>query len=585
MTTSSLLSSLISVVAPQLAATAGSSTPSSGTASPGSDAQFKAQFGQAVSALAALANAPASASGSSASATAGSATTAGATSTAPAVTAQLTTDLQKKIDDLLAGGATLQQIVGQLAAALANTFAAHFGGDTAAIQTQLQTVFASALSPPGNGPPSSTADLASTLAQRFRQIADIAAGVADETGQSNRIFAGSFSDAAATAGGQPAPTQPNLTASQSDGATVASAAPAVGSNGDTLLGRILTRAANVSAQRAASSPAPSPATTAAAFAAALGEGANAKAASADALVNRTIAAATALLGQAGATPNAPTAPATGPVPATAANASADPVTALTNAASTALAPASATTSATTPGAAPLSSAVTAFVTSFTDALAATSGNAPSTTDKASTTDGTALPTTVASSQAPTIGAFAPIAQAQLIDGSSANPASTPATQAQPAADQSAIIEQVLRGAFLTTTGDASTVRLKLVPESLGDVSVKLDINGSSVSASVIAQTPAAHDALVAGQAQLTRALSDAGLKLSSFNVSLAGGFTSFQQQQQQSSGHRQSAFTAGRTLLGDVDSSETEDPSLLAIPSFAPSTTTISGWGAYNYLV
>ena len=102
-------------------------------------------------------------------------------------------------------------------------------------------------------------------------------------------------------------------------------------------------------------------------------------------------------------------------------------------------------------------------------------------------------------------------------------------------DSNHVVEQVLRGAFLNTVGAVSTVRLRLVPEELGDVSVKLTIEGNSVSAQVMAQTPAAHDALVAGQAQLTRALADAGLKLTSFNVDLAGGFASFQQQQQQQS--------------------------------------------------
>jgi len=257
----------------------------------------------------------------------------------------------------------------------------------------------------------------------------------------------------------------------------------------------------------------------------------------------------------------------------------------TGAATATTATSGATTAATASDLAP---SVSAFVKSFTAALAASSNGVPATADKAqSDDDGTAtvLPTAVASTQAPTIGAFAPVAPALHVDAL-ANATTNPSLP-QPTAmtDPNTVVDQVLRGAFLTTTGNLSVVRLKLVPDSLGDVSVKLNINGSSVAAQVVAQTPAAHDALVAGQAQLTRSLSDAGLKLTSFNVSLAGGgFTNFQQQQQQSA---QQQTPSGRPLLlGDVDSSETDDASLAAIPSFAPPVTAApSGWGAYNYLV
>jgi flagellar hook-length control protein FliK len=126
------------------------------------------------------------------------------------------------------------------------------------------------------------------------------------------------------------------------------------------------------------------------------------------------------------------------------------------------------------------------------------------------------------------------------------------------------------------------VRLRLVPEELGDVSVKLTIEGSSVSAQVMAQTPAAHDALVAGQAQLERSLADNGLKLTSFNVSLAGGFASFQQQQQQQTS--QQGQSNGRTLLGGVDTPES-DEALVAAPNFGPPVLAGTSWSALNYLV
>jgi flagellar hook-length control protein FliK len=137
---------------------------------------------------------------------------------------------------------------------------------------------------------------------------------------------------------------------------------------------------------------------------------------------------------------------------------------------------------------------------------------------------------------------------------------------------------------LNTVDTTSTVRMRLVPEELGDVSVKLTIEGSSVSAQVMAQTPAAHDALVAGQGQLTRALADAGLKLTSFNVDLAGGFASFQQQQQQQSS-QQGQSNGRNLLLGGVDTTETDENSLVAAPNFGPPVLAGTSWSALNYLV
>ncbi len=597
MNVNSLLTSLLSTPA-QAANTAGSAGASAAPDTSESGAQFKAQFGQAIAALTGIV---ASATGTSSTSTSGTAASAsadgGGTGAAAPGSDALAAALQKKISDLLAAGESVQAIVQQLAGALANAFATQFGGNLAQVQGQLQTAFASALSPPGNGPPASTADLASALAQRFRQVADLAAGVIGETGQSNRLFAGSFSDAVTTAGGQPAPGSTtttgttadstasdasallnDLTASQGDGKTVALSAQAIGSNGNTPLGRVLARAAQASSSLTPSGSAAPTATPASPTAPAAG------------LADRALAAALLLLGQPAGT--AGTGPTTGSAISAVTAAFRSDLSAATTPATTTSATASATAATDAAANAPaLSSSVTAFVQSFTDALAATSSGTPATTlEKTSDGAGTAtvLPTTVASSQAPTIGAFAPVAPALHIDALAANPTPTPASLSGQSASATAnsVIDQVLRGAFLNTVGDTSTVRLRLVPDALGDVNVKLAITGSSVDAQVVAQTPAAHDALVAGQAQLTKSLADAGLKLTSFNVSYGGGFTSFQQQQQQQqSGQPPSA--SGRTLLlGDVDTPETDETSLAAIPSFAPpATSAATGWGAYNYLV
>jgi flagellar hook-length control protein FliK len=476
----------------------------------------------------------------------------------------LQSDLQKKISDMLAQGMSLSEIVNQLATTLASQFAGAFAGDPTQIRAQLQAAFASALAPPGTGPPVSIADSASALAQRFRQVAEAAAGVSGETGQSNRLFAGSNSDAATTAGVAPAPNLTNgpgpttadstlsgantgtasLTAPLAgDGKSVAFAqlAPALGSNGETPIGRVLARA---------------------------------------------------ILAQQAATPN-PTALAGLPVPV-------QPVPALLPTQTTASVaaaliaatngnPSDAPGSATGSPAA-LSPALTAFLGSFSSALAVADGTPTVPLPKSSNGDGSSsnalLAVPASSLNAPTISAFMPVQAPFSIDALNANaPQFVPPTASQPAVDPNSVVDQVLRGAFLRTDGTTSHVRLSLVPENLGDVSVRLTVNGGTVSAQILAQTPAAHDALLAGQSQLTRSLADAGLKLTSFNVSLAGGFTSFQQQQQQSTANPQSS--GRRMLIGGIDSvaSVDDDPALMAMPTFGPPILANANAGSLNYLV
>jgi flagellar hook-length control protein FliK len=569
---------------PILAALVNAPSPSANSAQPpspassdaSSAAQFKSQFDQAV---AALTNAAGSTQGSTATTGAAHATTAGSTVQTVAVADTLQATLQKKIADLLQKGESVSEIVQQLAASLAAQLAQQFGGDPAQIQNQLQTAIASALTLPSTtGPPLSTTDLASALAQRFRQVADVAAGVLGETGQSNRLFAGSISDAATTAGVQPAPTTTttpadsiaadasallaSLTASQGDGKTVATnGAPALGPNGDTLLGRILTRAA----QSSQANEPPAEAGTSPAQAGPPG------------LTVLALAAAAAALGNGAAQPT----PSVSSAASTAAALRALAETANTSSANSGSAP----TVLATQQPAPLNPAVAAFVKAFNDALASTSASVTAKPNASDTDPGALLQTTVSSSQAPTIGAFAPVQAGAQSDAVSANGTpSAPATPSQSTVDPNLVVEQVLRGAFLNTAGSVSTVRLRLVPEELGDVSVKLTIEGSSVSAQVMAQTPAAHDALVAGQAQLTRALADNGLKLISFNVDLAGGFASFQQQQQQQSS-QQGTSNGRNLLLGGVDTTETDDSSLTAAPNFGPPVLAGASWSALNYLV
>ena len=559
------------------------SNDSSSSADTGSAAQFKSQFDQAVQTLASAAQAKAaqanaansSLHGSTATQGAAQASTAGSSVQSASAADSLQETLQKKIADLLAKGETVTEIVQQLAAALAQQIAQQVGGSQTDIQNQLQTAFASALTPPsGTGPPPSTADLASALAQRFRQVADVAAGVLGETGQSNRLFAGSILDAATTAGVQPAPTttatQPtisvadsmaasakalsaNLTAAQGDGKTVATTGTDVGTNGDTLLGRILARAQQAAQDRAtAQAPVTIPTGS-------------------STLTTMALAAATVALGSAN------TVAAPDPSAAAAQRILADVNATLTD---------SSAMPVTEAPPAPLSPAVVAFLKSFSDALAAANPPATPKTAGNNTSDapGSLLPTTVDSSQAPTIGAFAPV---QAVTGAdAASTGSQAPAQAHAPADANSVVDQLLHGVFMNSVGDLSTVRMRLHPESLGDISVKLTIDGSDVSATVMAQTPAAHDALVAGQLQLSKTLADAGLKLTSFSVDLAGGFASFQQHQQQQSSSQNGASNGRTGLLGGVDTPETDDNALAAAPNFGPPVMAANqNWAALNYLV
>jgi hypothetical protein len=176
-----------------------------------------------------------------------------------------------------------------------------------------------------------------------------------------------------------------------------------------------------------------------------------------------------------------------------------------------------------------------------------------------------------------VGTVAPSASAGADRSAPALPAPM-----MPPIDHSAIADQVLRGAFMRNVGTSSEIRLTLVPETLGDVTVKLVVDGGSVSAHVLAQTPEVRDALVSAQPLLTKSLADAGLKLTSFNVDLSGsGFAGFAQQQ--NSRHQDGQpdrRAAGSTAWDDV----ADDAPLEAVPSFGPSLAARPGAGDYNYL-
>jgi flagellar hook-length control protein FliK len=132
-----------------------------------------------------------------------------------------------------------------------------------------------------------------------------------------------------------------------------------------------------------------------------------------------------------------------------------------------------------------------------------------------------------------------------------------------------------------STGQSSEIRLSLVPETLGDVSVKLTVDAGNVSAHVIADTPEVRDAIVSAQPELSRSLADAGLKLTSFTVDVSGGgFAGFAQQQNDGSqtGQRSNRGTNA------IDSDDDEDMAVDAVPTFGPPIDAVRNPGDLNHL-
>jgi flagellar hook-length control protein FliK len=181
---------------------------------------------------------------------------------------------------------------------------------------------------------------------------------------------------------------------------------------------------------------------------------------------------------------------------------------------------------------------------------------------------------------------APFAITSATDAGSIAPPTPASTLPQPQhVDANAVVDQVLRGVNIRTTDGSSEIRLRLVPENLGDVSVKLVVNGGSVDASITTHNADAQNALAGAQNQLAKSLADAGLKLQSFTVSLAGGFAGNRDQQSPPSWSNRS----NTRRIGGVESVGTddgEDTSLLAVPTFGPSIFTANpAFGGFNYLV
>lgn len=457
------------------------------------------------------------------------------TSPAPSATVALARAVKAKLE----AGSSLNDVIAQLASSLAASVATQLGISPQAAQTRLTQAFSQALQPTDTGPPLTDAERASALVTRFRQIAELATRVTNgDQGQPIRSIAGNSSDAE-QAKANPAPDTDSilrdalqaLAGSSSPTTTTANATTANAPASD---GRIVAIAPFEALATGGDTP--------------LGR-ALTRATLADPA--RTAPVATPIAGPSHGS-GRPVVPGNDPVQVTIGGVGSD--------------------------------AVDAFVTAFTGALARADDAgmprrdgdlAPETAAAPAASAGTASPQPIASFALPSAHDAVAIA-----------PAAPPAPLPQgPTADANAVVDQMLRGLAIRTTDGQSEVRLRLVPEQLGDVSIKLIVSGGSVDASITAHTADAQSALAGAQTQLAKSLADAGLKLQSFSVGLAG---SFADPRDQSRPNEQSAKPSTRRIgaVEAADADPSSEASLLAVPSFGPPIYAANpALGALNYLV
>jgi flagellar hook-length control protein FliK len=165
--------------------------------------------------------------------------------------------------------------------------------------------------------------------------------------------------------------------------------------------------------------------------------------------------------------------------------------------------------------------------------------------------------------------LAPVVNTTVGASTTAQTTSPVATPPQPV-DANAVVDQVLAGISMRNLSDGSqTVRMRLIPESLGSVTVNLSVQGNAVNATLMAQNTDVRDALLANQQALARSLADAGLKLAGFTVNLANQG----QYQQQHTAYQQTWFGTSRRISG-INS--VSDESTAVVPTYGPTATQLA---------
>ena len=418
-----------------------------------------------------------------------------------------------------------------------------------AVAKQFATAFASALSPPGTAPPTSAQQEAATLVQRFTGIVNgLARGQTTSKGQKNEI-SGTLLDAI-SAKEPPAPTTttPPPTAST----------PAIDEALSSLLSLLPNHAASnaiASGRTAASNlvssvglPTASPLVQTAGAISAKAEPAPSVL---DALPTLTslanfAAPPTPPLPHAGAAPEPPARDASFSAQSVTPNANAGQNLDLLGRMIARAAGTDATLTAARAAAGEPSSPATFATASFASAgltgapssgqldsgqmlrltamlTAAAEGGAGSTGSHLSSGFGSSTGRDSSSFGNQTSNAALGFALPSLHGAANAAAPSAAASTSQPL-DVQALAEQMIAGMQLRTASDGSSqMQIKLVPEHLGEVAVKLTVSGTNVTANVVAQNADTRTALLANHQQLARSLADSGLKLTGFSVDVSGG--------------------------------------------------------------
>ena len=481
---------------------------------------------------------------------------------------------------LLASGMPLSLIVNQLATSLAGKVAKAMTHGTQAViddvsKHKLLLAFASALAPPGGSPPGSSAEQAQSLAQRLQQlVANLAGVAAAKAGQQNR-FAGQILDANSA---KEIPAQQQSEQPASSDAVIASFIESVLSDAAAQLQASATGNATVQTMPVLTAPQTAeqqPASrTAQAVVQAQSQSAKQIESQPGDILGRIIARAAV----SAARFNAPAATATAAV-----NVPVNKATPVTNNPANDTQPSAVRAS--------LDSLVSAIVdgarssggnTSNSGNFGGQNSNLFNVGQFVAAQVGAAKLTSLTSDG----GSFAQ--QTNVLTGpmfqlSNGQTVAMPLAPVAPytTVDPNSIIEQVIKGLQVRNFGpDNSEVRMRLSPENLGDVSVKLSMSGGNISASITAQSADVRDALLANQAHLARSLADAGLKLQNFSVNVSGGGPNgFARHQDlaQNAGARRVAFHMG-------NSDEMQSDVLPATPTFGPPLAAIQALGLLNYL-
>jgi flagellar hook-length control protein FliK len=129
----------------------------------------------------------------------------------------------------------------------------------------------------------------------------------------------------------------------------------------------------------------------------------------------------------------------------------------------------------------------------------------------------------------------------------------------------------------TSQSGSSEIRLRLNPDNLGEVTLKLTVNGSSISANLVAQNGDVRNALLSNHQQLAQSLSEAGLTLAGFSVDVSGGDAGRDQNRDRTGGFGRRYVV--HEIGGNTDASEPAQS-----PSLGPPLLANSSLELFNYL-